>query len=256
MKRPGEDDFYVGYAPSAPAELARVVRKRVAMVAVVAAAVIAALAAAQQHFAPATFEYGVERSVVGVVQERPYPAVRVPNTSGPDTAGWVTYLLSSAGKHGAGPDVSGRDGKWARLDGSLAHRGNDALLEVARIAPAAAPAGRTAIQPAQEELGTETLIGEVVDGKCYLGVMNPGAGITHRGCATLCLRGGIPPLFEVRTGAGETRTLVLVDDQGRPLTDRLAGWIGSPVQIRGRLTREGDLVFLWADPATYERAER
>src|SRR6185436_9046916 len=142
-----------------PAELGRVVRRRVIAALLVAGAVLAALALAQRHFAPATFEYGVERSIVGVIQEQPYPIVRVPNMSGPDSAGWVTYLLSAAGKHGAGPDVKGKDGRWARLEGSLAHRGKDALLEVARVSAAPGPAGRAAFQPAPEELGTETLTG-------------------------------------------------------------------------------------------------
>ena len=34
---------------------------------------------------------------------------------------------------------------------------------------------------------------EIVDSKCFLGVMTPGAGRTHSACASLCLRGGIPP---------------------------------------------------------------
>jgi hypothetical protein len=47
-------------------------------------------------------------------------------------------------------------------------------------------------------LGTQTLIGEIVDSKCYLGVMNPGALIPHRACAIRCISGGIPPVLLVR----------------------------------------------------------
>ena len=45
------------------------------------------------------------------------------------------------------------------------------------------------------DLDTFTLIGEIVDSKRYLGVMNPGNGKVHRDCAVRCLSGGIPPIF-------------------------------------------------------------
>jgi hypothetical protein len=46
-----------------------------------------------------------------------------------------------------------------------------------------------------EDLGAFTLVGEIVDSKCYLGIMNPGETNPHRECAALCIRGGIPPLI-------------------------------------------------------------
>ena len=256
MTRLGGDDFYVGYVPVAPAGLRRAVRIRVVTGLLLAGVIVAGLAVAQRHFAPARFEYGMPRTIVGIVQERPYPVVRVPTLTGPDSGRWVSYLLTAAGKHGAGPEVRGWDGRWTKLEGALASRRKDLLLEVERATAAPAPPGMPGLQLAPKEMGTETFVGEIVDGKCYLGVMNPGAGVTHRGCATLCLRGGTPPLFEVTRSAGVTQTMLLVDDRGRPLTDRLAGWIGSPVRVRGRLTLDGDLLFLWADPVTYERVER
>jgi hypothetical protein len=46
-----------------------------------------------------------------------------------------------------------------------------------------------------EDLGAFTLVGEIVDSKCYLGIMNPGETNPHRECAALCIGGGIPPLI-------------------------------------------------------------
>jgi len=42
-------------------------------------------------------------------------------------------------------------------------------------------------------LGTQTLVGEIVDSKCFLGVMNPGQLTTHRACAIRCISGGVRP---------------------------------------------------------------
>ena len=54
-------------------------------------------------------------------------------------------------------------------------------------------------------LGVATLRGEIVDSKCYLGAMKPGDQKTHKACATLCIRGGIPPVLVERLPGGGTR---------------------------------------------------
>jgi hypothetical protein len=41
--------------------------------------------------------------------------------------------------------------------------------------------------------GLVKLTGEIVDSKCFLRVIAPGSGKTHKECASLRLRGGIPP---------------------------------------------------------------
>lgn len=65
-------------------------------------------------------------------------------------------------------------------------------------------AGASAKHPigAYLELGETTLKGEIVDSKCYLGVMNPGNLKAHRACAINCIQGGVPPVLLVRDGGG------------------------------------------------------
>jgi hypothetical protein len=38
----------------------------------------------------------------------------------------------------------------------------------------------------QSDRGPVELTGEIVDSKCFLGVMVPGSGKTHKECASLC----------------------------------------------------------------------
>jgi hypothetical protein len=103
-----------------------------------------------------------------------------------------------------------------------------------------------------QPMGTRTFRGEIVDSKCYLGVMKPGEGKTHRSCASLCLRGGIPPALRVE---GDARTepglLLLVDADGHPLGPRVLPWVAQPVEITGQVTRYGDLWLLASDPMTF-----
>jgi nitrite reductase/ring-hydroxylating ferredoxin subunit len=51
--------------------------------------------------------------------------------------------------------------------------------------------------------------GPLGDPKCFARAMKPGDGKTHKGCAVLCLRGGIPAVF-----VAADRVYLLVDEAG------------------------------------------
>ena len=89
-----------------------------------------------------------------------------------------------------------------------------------------------------------TLDGEIVDSKCFLGVMNPGERVVHRDCAIRCLSGGVPPMLAYTTKDGRYDLAVLVDSRGRLLHDTLHHLAGQPIAARGRLfTINGQPVF-------------
>ena len=92
------------------------------------------------------------------------------------------------------------------------------------------------------ELGTVQLTGEIVDSKCYFGVMNPGNGKVHRDCAARCISGGVPPAFLVRDASGHAETLLLANWK-RELLNHIA----EPVTIRGRLVRSDGRLSLYAE---------
>ena len=115
--------------------------------------------------------------------------------------------------------------------------------------PAPAPG---AAQEARS-LGTFTFTGEIIDSKCFLGVMNPGTLKPHRACATRCISGGIPPMLAVRTSDGATMYLLLVSKDGQTVNKEVLDLIAEPVTITGEMVQHGDLLFLHADPATYQR---
>jgi hypothetical protein len=102
-------------------------------------------------------------------------------------------------------------------------------------------------------LGEQTLVGEIVDSKCYLGVMNPGALTPHRACAIRCISGGIPPVLLVRQKDGPVLYFLLVARDGRPVNKHVLDIVAEPVQITGQVERQGELLILRADPATYRR---
>ena len=81
--------------------------------------------------------------------------------------------------------------------------------------------------------------GEVVDTKCYAGAMSPGDGKVHKACASLCLFGGIPPLFVARATDGTVRWFILADSEGGPINRPAAPIAGDWLRRKGKV-REGE----------------
>ena len=200
-------------------------------------------------FASSAFEYGRPRSFEGVVVTQPFPTLLVarPGQVGQQDK-YSRYLLVAPGKHGADDLVTGFDGKQVRLQGQLIYREGGTMLEITPSSIAVIDTAPT-IQETTRDLGTVTLTGEIVDSKCYLGVMNPGQGKVHRDCAARCLSGGIPPIF-ITTDGHEQFLLVGLDGLalGR---DALREFIGEPITIRGEVLARGDSRLLAMDPRSF-----
>lgn len=219
--------FYVGYQPRASAAIRSWIRSIVILLFVATFAIALTLILAQAPFAPAFFEWGVEKTFRGRLIEFPYPML---------IADQGYFLLFGPGKHGVAELARGRDGATVELKGSRI--GDDQALEVASLQiltnASASP------KPEIRSLGRMTLTGEIVDTKCHYGVMNPGSGKVHRDCAVRCISGGVPPGFLVRDAKGEVRTLLLTGMVIPSLFDQIA----IPVTLTGDLAAIGpQLIF-------------
>ena len=230
------DDFYVGYLPKAPERLSATLRQIVLALIALGCTLPIALVFAQAPFPLSTFEFQNYKTFDGVLSEHPYPVL----------LGSKSFLLVAPGKHGAMELVKGLDGRTARLRGSLIYRDGIAMIEAL---PDTIQASTDApIRPAPAtDFGLVTLAGEIVDSKCYLGVMNPGNGKVHRDCAARCISGGIPPAFVVKDSAGAAKALVL--SNAGPVLD----FVAEPVEISGRLLRSNGILELRADPGSVRR---
>lgn len=240
------NDFYVGYLQKAPTALARFVRKVIIALGLLAVTAASVLVIGQMQFANSVFEYGKLSSLEGIVVTRPFPTLLVtrPGQVGQEHK-YSRYLLVAPGKHGADDLVAGLDGKQVRLRGQLIYRAGGTMVEITPGSIAAID-NAPAVQASTRDLGTVTVKGEIVDSKCYLGVMNPGQGKVHRDCAARCLSGGIPPIF-VTTDGHEQWLLVGLD--GRALgRDVLREFIAEPIQIQGELLETGSTQLLKIDP--------
>ena len=130
--------------------------------------------------------------------------------------------------------------KRGDLDMLQVDGGPDGLVAAEGAAP---PAAAT-------PLGTWRLTGEICDGKCYAGAMRPGRGLAHRGCAEICLIGGVPPVF-VSTAPVEGASFLLMGHaDGSPVTADVLARVATLVEAEGMIERRGDLLVFRVDPAT------
>lgn len=239
------NDFYVGYLPKAPPALAQFVRRVIVLIGFIALAAALALVTAQMPFAKSAFEYGKMRTFEGIIETRPYPTLLVarPGEVWSEDK-YSRYLLVAPGKHGADGLVADFNGKTVRLRGQLIYRENGTMIEVepGSITSLDTP---SASQVTTLDLGSVTVTGEIVDSKCYLGVMNPGQGKVHRDCAARCLSGGIPPIFVTSDGH---KQFLLVGLDGHALRrDALREFIAETIEIHGELLETGHTQLLKVD---------
>lgn len=246
---PEEDELYIGYLPSAPPRTAAFARRAVVAILLLAVVSAAVLAALQQPFSAAFYEFQIFRQFSGTLFDDPYPVLRVDRPDADDTSSH--FYLVGQGKHGAG--VGDLNERHVELEGSLIYRQDQTLLEVVPETLQADPSTVASPPAGEDSLGNMTLIGEIVDSKCYFGLMKPDSGKPHRACASLCIRGGIPPVFVVRDGKGPVAHLLLVDSAGGTVNERVLDRVAEPLEITGEVVRRGDLWLLRADPETYRR---
>jgi len=242
-------DFYIGYLPKAPAALAGFLRRVVLGLGLFVAAVALVLVSAQHPFAKSTFEYGNVRSFEGKVVAQPYPTLWV-SRSGEQVEENSQYLLVAPGKHGAETLMAKFAGHQVRLRGQLINRDGQFMVEVVPDSIDLVPSSAMVSEEIRD-LGPVTVSGEIVDSKCYLGVMNPGSGKVHRDCAARCLSGGIPPIFITTNGDapdGRGQFVLVGPDGGVLAPDSLRDFIAEPITLRAESLQRGRLRFLQIDP--------
>ncbi|MEO8085165.1 MAG: Rieske 2Fe-2S domain-containing protein, partial [Ardenticatenales bacterium] len=197
VHRTPADAFYVGYAPRSAPTVRRFVRRRVVALIGGGACIAAAVAAALPPNAPSHFFYGEVRTYTGRLDLAPVPMLTIAPLPGePDVD--PRLILVGEGKHGIDRRaLAPLDHRIVRLRGTPAFLGTNGLIEVVggSVEAADGQVGPPEAARVPSSIAGGTLLGEITEGKCALGVMNPGWGVVHRACASLCLRGGIPPLF-------------------------------------------------------------
>jgi hypothetical protein len=236
------DEFYVGYEGTVPPGIARLVRSAVAIAALAAIAAAILFVSVERPLARSSFAFGEEREWTGYLVRRPAPALLVPRGGS-----YQRHWLVARGKHGAEVALRGLADGWVSVTGSAIEREPWHMIEIAAARHSPAPARATLPAPSESPSRRVTLVGEVVDSKCFLGVMNPGERIVHRDCATRCLLGGITPMFLYAAPSSARELAVLVVSDGRPVADVIGLETGHAITLSGSLSTIDEVPVLSLD---------
>jgi hypothetical protein len=244
---PESSSFFVGYRPT-PRRLTHFLRAAALGTVFVASALSALLSVAQRDPGPGHWDADRQVTAEGILRETPYPFIDAERS----------LLLVGQGKRGAARRVKGLDGATVRVRGSRLERDGVRLLELADEDDAVEVLGSGPSHAPEPASGPRvTLRGEVVDPKCYCGAMKPGDGKTHKACAALCLRGGIPPVLVTRDGDGKSRYYLLANASGAGLAGddlaRIVRFAGDVVEVSGTVVGNADLPTFRVDVPTLRR---
>ncbi len=240
-------DFFVGYLPM-PERLRRYYKVLVVLLLAIGAGFAYWVAASQQSAGRGQWLVTETRTISGFLSNDPYPIL---HTSG---AKPHSVMLVMQGKKAPQAIVAPLVGSHVSITGVPIARGGWELLELRgadAIKASHAPPG--ASSPAALPLQNVELSGEIVDSKCFMGVMKPGAGKVHRACAALCIAGGIPPMLVVSQKDGARYGYLLVNANGESAARMVTDAVAVPVRVAGQLERRGDLTYLKIDPDGIER---
>ncbi len=253
-----EDEFYIGWMPKAPKHTKQFLRKYIAVILIGVALLGITLALSQKQFATSNFEYGTLTQVKGIYFNHPIPMLKV--FAGKDVFGDLSYIsipLVGYGKHGADGVMAALEKenntslnqREITLSGTLLYHDGKTILQVdgndKPLKYLGSVVTSSELLPKEKKLGPIEVKGEIIDPKCYFGVMKPGEGKPHRDCAIRCILGGIPPMLAVKNKQGEANYYLIVGPKGEKMNTQVQDYVAEPVVLQAEAFQYDDWVVLY-----------
>ena len=252
-----DSGFYIGWMPSAPSGLAKYLRKTIVMLLPLMLIVTVVLSLIQKKFSTGNFEFGKLTEVKGVYFSEPFPSLKAIN--GKDIFGnfsYITIPLIGYGKFGAEGALAAIEKekktslnrKQVTMKGTLLYNDGKLLMQIDandQFLTGIGTEADSSLLPITQELGMQTISGEIIDPKCYFGVMKPGEGKPHKDCAIRCILGGIAPLLKVTDKTGNKNYYLIAGPHGEKMNENVRDFVAEPVLINARVVKYDDWIILY-----------
>ena len=252
-KKTDDGAFYIGWMAKAPKSFAKHVKIVLLILFPVALIIGYLLSTNQKKFSSAIFEFEKTREFKGVYYNSPVPMLVTPG---------LTMPLVGYGKHGAETAIMeiekeknvSLNGKEVTLKGTLIYGDGKTLLQIDKNDdPIISVGAASTVQLQQKNLGIKIIRGEIIDPKCYFGVMKPGEGKVHRDCAIRCILGGIPPVLHVQNEKGESNYYLIVGPNGEKMNEAVQDVVAEPVSIEAKVVQQDDWIILYTGKESIKR---
>lgn len=240
-----QDEFYVPYIEGSIGPKTKRTVKRFVLIAVLIIVLGAVIFSAFQNpFKNSSFELTSTTSITGTFHEQPYPMLSVEI----DDSRYKNIVLLGFGKSSVNPyleqirtEVNDLNGQTLTIEGNLIYYNGKTLMQITSDEKVSlGPKDKSQIPGSAKGLGEMTLEGEIIDPKCYFGVMKPGKGKIHRSCAVRCISGGIPPVLATTDENSISEYYLLTDMAGNAINGQVLPYIGKPASITGIVERLED----------------
>ncbi len=203
-----QEEFYIGWQDEMPLSNKQFIKRILIGIFILIPLFLMYVVLFQKPFNHHHFEFGTLTELTGIYHGDPYPILEV---SDEDSTEFI--LLVGFGKFGAEEiiyDIQNEHGallgEEVTFRGTLIYGDGVTLLELTDQEESFVSSKDKEVEPFEGLDNSESvsLTGEILDPKCYFGVMKPGEGKIHKSCAIRCISGGIPPVMRVLQDDGES----------------------------------------------------
>ncbi len=225
-------DFYVGWSDVNPKQSIRASGKFLFASGGLMLVIVALFAFNEKQFINSSFSYGNQMVAKGELIRSPITAI-IAEIDGTEEI----IPLIGFGKHGPRMALEDMDPNAVyeiEISGTYIEYAGKKCLELTDGKESILSAKKIrGSDPKPVFVNTKRVKGEIVDPKCFFGVMNPAYGKIHKSCAIRCISGQIPPVLAIRQGGSFADFYFLNNAGGEMLTTELLSLVGRPIQIRG-----------------------
>ncbi len=256
-----KNDFYIGWQEEMPESTGKFLRNTLISTFLVIIVITIYLVFFQKPFNDHAFEFGTTTSLTGIYIEEPFPMLQITKDKPEQVSSSV--LLVGFGKFGARgimEEIESREGdmnlKEVTLNGTLIYGDGLTLLELTNQSESFEESTGNFRQPIERRESTYQieLTGEILDSKCYFGVMKPGEGKIHKSCAIRCISGGIPPVLRVWREASQDYDYHLITGlNGEEINADILQFVGEKITISGNPYKQLGWNVLEINPALIQR---
>lgn len=238
-----KDDFYIGWKGEMADTQSQFLKKRLRPLWIVIPILVALFIFFQRPFNNHFFDFGNIIELTGTYYATPFPMLIADEGNLPKGLA-KEILLVGYGKLGATGTMAAIEkekgslqGKKITIAGTLIYGDGKTLLELTQEEQTliAIQESRPISLPTPTAAAPRTLQGEILDPKCYFGVMKPAEGKIHKSCAIRCISGGIPPVFRHATSNASSPYdyYLLLDKTGKTINQEVLSYVGELISLSG-----------------------
>ncbi len=240
-----KDDFFIGYIDEISNKTKVTLKTFVSLSLGFLILIAIVFALTQNTFKNSSFELTTSTKITGIYHEMPYPMLKVKT----DKNEFKTIMLLGFGKLSANPflkkikrQTPNLSGSMLSIEGNLIYYNGKTLLQITSDEKITLleKANPNRVPKAEYIAKNIELQGEIIDPKCYFGVMKPGNGKIHRSCAVLCISGGIPPVLATTDQNNISEYYIVTDLEGKPINKAILPYIGKPSIVSGTIYKLED----------------